>query len=69
MKKFTIHIPPHMQHRIRLETLSFEREQDAIEALIQTFTQKNIIFKLKQTKDRKAFISFQEGELASIVST
>ena len=69
MKKFSIQFPFHMQHRFQVEPLSFDREKDAIETLTKTFTQQNIIFKLKQTKDRKVFINSQEGELAAIVTS
>jgi hypothetical protein len=69
MKKFKIKIPAHLQNRIHIDALLFDRENDAIETLTKAFTQQNIVFKLKQTKNRKVFVNSVEGELAAIVST
>jgi hypothetical protein len=68
MAIFKIQIPPHGVPCTELDKLSFTREQEAVEALIQMFHHKKIDFKIKQTRDRKAFINTQKGELASVVS-
>jgi hypothetical protein len=47
MRKLTMQIPAHMQQRIHLATLSFDREQDASEILKQAFARQNQVFKLK----------------------
>jgi hypothetical protein len=46
---------------VNLETLFFDREQDAIEILTKSFTQQKNAYKLKQIKDRKVFVNTVQG--------
>jgi hypothetical protein len=68
MAVFKIQIPPHGDPCHELNKLSFTREQEAVDALIKMFDRKNIEYKIKQTRDRKAFVNTRQGELASVVS-
>ena len=65
---FKIEIPSHSENIFGLRFFLFSDEQVAIDSLEKIFTQKNIDFKFKQTKDRKVFVNNEKGELASIVS-
>ena len=68
MAAYKIQVPFHASHRIQPETLTFNREQEAIDALTNYLIKIGIDFKIKQFLKRKAFVNKELGELASVIS-
>ena len=67
MGVYKIQIATWLCQELKLETLTFVRKQQAINALTKAFKQKNIKFTVKDNGNKTLFLNESSGELAAVV--